>query len=401
MYYAGIDWADQHHDAVVIDDEGRRVGSIRVEHNARGLAKLMDFLKSMATPDQLAIVVETDRGLLVATLLESGLAVYPVNPKTVNKRRVPSGAKTDAIDAYMLARAGRSDLRDLRRLAPDDPVVEELKLLTRDQDMLVQSQTRLLNQLTACLKAYYPVALELFSKLHQASTLAFLRAFPTLESAREASEEAMTQVLREAGHPHFASKSREIRAKLGEPQLSASPAVVRAKSLLTLALVEQLSSLVVRIAQYDKEIERLFSQHSDAPIFLGLPGAGKRLAPRLLAEWGGDRERYSDASGVQALAGTSPVVYQSGNYSRARKRYACSKPFRNTLYQYAWASLQKEEWAEEYYKRKRKEGKSHTMALRALANQRVRIIHALWKNRQTYESSVFLQAQREHARRAA
>ncbi len=175
---------------------------------------------------------------------------------------------------------------------------------------------------------------------------------------------------------------------------------MRAKSLLTLALVEQLSSLVVRIAQYDKEIERLFSQHSDAPIFLGLPGAGKRLAPRLLAEWGGDRERYSDASGVQALAGTSPVVYQSGNYSRARKRYACSKPFRNTLYQYAWASLQKEEWAEEYYKRKRKEGKSHTMALRALANQRVRIIHALWKNRQTYESSVFLQAQREHARRA-
>lgn len=401
MYYAGIDWADQHHDAVVIDDEGRRVGSIRVEHNARGLAKLMDFLKDKATPRELAVVVETDRGLLVATLLESGLAVYPVNPKTVNRRRAPSGAKTDAIDAYMLARTGRSDLRDLRRLAPDDPVVEELKLLTRDQDMLIQSQTRLVNQLTACLKAYYPVALGLFSKLHQPSTLAFLRAFPTPEAAREADEETIARFLREAGHPRFASKSREIRAKLSEPQLSASPAVVRAKSLLMLALVEQLSSLVVRIAEYDKEIERLFSQHFDAPIFRGLPGAGKRLAPRLLAEWGGDRERYSGASGVQALAGTSPVVYQSGNYSRARKRYACSKPFRNTLYQYAWASLQKEEWAAGYYERKRKEGKSHTMALRALANQWVRIIHALWKTRQTYESSVFLQAQREHARRAA
>ncbi len=354
MYYAGIDWADQHHDAVVIDDEGRRVGSIRVEHNTRGLARLTDFLKDIATPRELAVVVETDRGLLVASLLESGLAVYPVNPKTVNRRRAPSGAKTDAIDAYMLARTGRSDLRDLRRLAPDDPVLEELKLLTRDQDMLIQSQTRLVNQLTACLKTYYPVALGLFSKLHQASTLAFLRAFPTPEAAREADEETIARVLRQAGHPHFASKSREIRVKLGEPQLSASPAVARAKSLLMLALVEQLSSLVVRIAEYDNEIERLFSEHLDAPIFRGLPGAGKRLAPRLLAEWGGDRERYSSASGVQALAGTSPVVYQSGNYSRARKRYACSKPFRNTLYQYAWASLQKEEWAAEYYQRKRK-----------------------------------------------
>ncbi len=271
MYYAGIDWADQHHDAVVIDGDGIRVGSIRVEHCARGLARLTDFLGDIASPQDLAVVVETDHGLLVAALLESGLAVYPVNPKTVNKRRVPSRAKTDAIDAYMLAKAGRSDLQDLRRLAPDDPVVEELKLLTRDQDTLIQGQTRLVNQLTACLKAYYPVALELFSKLNQASTLAFLKTFPTLEAAMEAGEKAITQVLRQAGHPHFASKSREIRAKLGEPQLSATPAVVRAKSLLMLALVEQLSSLVASIAEYDKEIERLFSQHCDAPIFRGLP----------------------------------------------------------------------------------------------------------------------------------
>ncbi len=401
MYYAGIDWADRHHDAVVIDEEGRRVRSIRVEHNARGLSKLTDFLKSMAMPQELAVVVETDRGLLVASLLESGISVYPVNPKTVDRRRVPSGVKTDAIDAYMLARTGRSDLRELRRLAPDDPMVEELKLLARDQDMLIQSQTRLVNQLTACLKGYYPAALGLFSKLHQPSTLAFLRAFPTLETAKEADEETIGRILRQAGHPHFASKSREIRAKLGEPQLSASPAVVRAKSLLMLALVEQLSSLVERIAEYDREIERLFSQHRDAAVFRGLPGAGKRLAPRLLAEWGGDRGRYSSASGVQALAGTSPVVYQSGNYSRARKRYACSKTFRNTLYQYAWASLQKEEWAAGYYERKRKEGKSHTMALRALANQWVRIIHALWVKRESYDPAVFVQAQRDHSPRAA
>lgn len=63
----------------------------------------------------------------------------------------------------------------------------------------------------------------------------------------------------------------------------------------------------------------------------------------------------------------------------------CRKPFRNTLYQYAWTSLQKEEWAAEYYQRKRKEGKSHTMALRALANQWVRVIHALWKKGEAYD----------------
>jgi len=66
-------------------------------------------------------------------------------------------------------------LSDLRRLEPDSPKVQELKTLTRDQDALVQMQTRLVNQLTACLKDYYPAALMFFSKLQQHSTLIFLQ----------------------------------------------------------------------------------------------------------------------------------------------------------------------------------------------------------------------------------
>jgi len=48
--------------------------------------------------------------------------------------------------------------------------------------------------------------------------------------------------------------------------------------------------------------------HADSDAFSSLPGAGKRLALRLLAEWGDDRARYTDATSVQALAGTSPVA---------------------------------------------------------------------------------------------
>jgi transposase len=171
MWYAGIDWADRHHDAVVIDAAGRRVAALRVDHSAAGLAKLTDFLRDIGDvaqhPDHLACIVETSRGLLITALLEAGLPVYPVNPRTVDQRRKPSGAKTDAIDAYPLARTGRSDLPDLRRLVPDGPLVAELRLLTRDLEGLIQGQTRLLNRLTACLKAYYPAALALFSTLHR------------------------------------------------------------------------------------------------------------------------------------------------------------------------------------------------------------------------------------------
>jgi transposase len=122
-----------------------------------------------------------------------------VNPRTVDRKRGASFAKTDLIDAYLLAKTGRADLQDLHRLTPDSEKVAELKQLTRDQDSLIQMQTRLINQLTACLKAYYPVALELFSKLQQPSTLRFLQAFPTPESAMKASPEQITQLLTDLG----------------------------------------------------------------------------------------------------------------------------------------------------------------------------------------------------------
>jgi transposase len=49
---------------------------------------------------------------------------------------------TDTIDAYLLARKGRDDLDELQRLTLDSPIIAELKALTRDQDRLIQMQTR-------------------------------------------------------------------------------------------------------------------------------------------------------------------------------------------------------------------------------------------------------------------
>src|SRR5579875_2284376 len=202
MWYAGIDWADTHHDTVVIDEAGHQVASKRVAHTKAGLDALIAFLTGSAGPDQkeqVACIVETTHGLLITALLEGGFAVYPVHPKTVNRWRGAAGGKTDQIDAYLLAKLGRAELADLRKLQPDSPAIAELKALTRDQESLIQMQTRLVNQLTACLKAYYPVALELFTKLHQRSTLLFLQAFPTPQAAQAATQDEIMAVLAQTG----------------------------------------------------------------------------------------------------------------------------------------------------------------------------------------------------------
>ena len=211
MFFAGIDWADDHYDAVVVNEAGKSVGSTHVSHSPEGMANLRRFLLSIAgDPESIPCFVETNNGLLITSLLEMGFPVYPMNPKTVDRRRKPSGAKTDGIDACLLARTGRSDFADLRQLKPDSPIVLELKILTRNQDVLIHTQTRLVNQLTACLKAYYPAALELFTKLHQPITLAFLQAYPTPKAALGAPIEQISALLKEHHHPTPNPKAQKI-----------------------------------------------------------------------------------------------------------------------------------------------------------------------------------------------
>jgi len=398
MWYVGLDWADTHHDVAVLDEAGKRMGARRFAHSHAGLHELQAFLLGIAPEvEQLACIVETNHGLLITFLLEAGIPVYPVNPKTANQLRKAAGAKTDQIDAHLLAKIGRLELAELRRLEPDSPIVAELKTLTRDQDALIQTQTRLVNQLTACLKEYYPAALHLFAKLQQRSTLVFLQAYPTPQAAQAASVEAITATLRTGKHTNPRQVAPKIVEELHRPQLVASEVVVRAKARLMLSLVKQLLVVIAEIASYDKAIHTLFLTHKDQDLWSSLPGAGKRLAPRLLAEWGEDRSRYADASSVQTLAGTAPVPFQSGKYAKAHKRFACVKPLRNALHQFAWQSTLQEGWARDYYQRKRAEGKTHSMAVRALANVWVRIIYRMWQSKTCYQTATFEAAQLAHA----
>jgi Transposase/Transposase IS116/IS110/IS902 family len=418
MWFVGIDWSQRHHDCVVLDQDGRRIGRIRVAHSAEGIAQLCAWLRAQACqasatgpeeasadPEQLFCVLETSHGLLITALLDAGFPVYPVNPKTVDHARGAAGAKTDEIDAHLLAKHGFANRWELRRLAPDRPLVAELKALTRDQDLLVHEQTRLVNRLIAALRTYYPVALELFDRLHQPSALAFLARYPTPEQARRAPRLELAAFVHE--QPHFPQPERTVERLwrlLQASPLVAEPVTTRTKARLVAVLVRQLQALHDDTAAYDQEIMRLFRTHPDSALFSSLPSCGgkaKRLAPRLLAEIGDDRARYEQRAGLQALAGTAPRPRSSGMVATAQKRRAGVRPLRNVLHQFARCSIREEEWAAAYYQKKRREGKRHHAAVRALANVWTRIISAMWQSQTRYDVATFRAAQAAHSRPAA
>ncbi|MBK8038647.1 MAG: IS110 family transposase [Verrucomicrobiaceae bacterium] len=143
-----------------------------------------------------------------------------------------------------------------------------------------------------------------------------------------------------------------------------------------MAKIKQLCTLDAQLDEYLRRIEALFASHADSGMFGSLPGAGPKLAPRLLSEIGSDRSLYDDAQGLQCIAGTAPVSYQSGKIAKVQMRRSCNRNLRHTMHMLADKSREKCTWASIYYDELRKRGKSHAQALRSLGQRWLKI---MWK----------------------
>lgn len=400
MYYVGIDWADDHHDIHITDDSSKKLESFRIAHNPEGFDSFLSRIQNLSLDkNKFLFALETSKGLLIASLLKEGYTVYPINPMSVaryRERYKTSGVKTDQFDAMVLANILRTDRGQYRPLGPDTPFIKELKILTRDHQQLIDDRTRLSNKLTACLKEYYPLALKLFSSVTQKITLQFLKSYPTPQQAQTFTRARLQQFLKKNAYSH-PKRLEDLLKLIKSPWLKAEPLVVKSKSRLMLTLVGQLNVLQVSIEQYEEEIGHLFDAHQDKDIYTSLPGCGKNLGPRLLAEIGDDRKRYKNSNSIQCEAGTAPVTKRSGNYIHVHFRRACRKPLRNALQEFSFCSINWCEWARQYYDSQRVKGKKHHEAVRALANKWVKIIFVMWQNRVPYNEAYHLQMKTEHA----
>ncbi len=306
--FVGFDWASDHHDVVLVDQRGKIVEDFRFDDTAEGWQLLVK--KSGKYPD-VAVAIETCSGATVERLLEAGYAVYPVNPKAAKRyreRQAPSGTKTDGLDAWILADALRVAGHTWRRLQPDAPLTVELRLLCRDEVVLIEQRTALVCQLRAALGEYYPVALEAFDDWPLPSTWAFIESFPTPAALAAAGKRKWEKFLHthKLYRPQTYQKRLELFAQ-AEP-FCGSPAMTNAKSMLAVALAGQLRVLQGHLDKFRDQIKKLFAKHPDHDLFGSLPGAGAKLAPRLLAELGAPRDRFASHEALQYHAGTAPVA---------------------------------------------------------------------------------------------
>jgi transposase len=397
--YVGIDWADQKHDVVL-----RSVGDpAKAEHQVikSEINALNDWIAQMherfGAKGKVLVCLEQSRGALIYQLMAYELfELYPINPSQLaNYRKTffSSGAKDDRSDADLLGELLMCHRDRLKAWKPDDQLTRELASLNEGRRNAVDRRTELANEIKSQLKLYFPVALQILENdITTALAADLLVQWPTLAELQKVSPGK----LRRFFYGHNSRQEKKILERLAlinqAKPLTTDAAIIRPNALRVKLLAQQLKSLLPFIAEYEKRIAELFGSHPDSFLFDNLPGAGPALAPRLLTAFGTDRDRFEVASDVSTLNGIGPVRIASGKRSSVHFRWACPKFQRQSFHEFATHSIRFCPWAQTYYQTQIARGKTHHVAVRALAFKWIRILFACWKNRVPYDPDRYLKA---------
>jgi transposase len=393
----GIDWADDHHDVALQAHDSATVDEFRLAHTPEAIHQWLAALAARFGGRSIGIAIETSRGPLVHALLDAPFIVlYPINPRSLRRFREtfsPNGAKDDRPDARLLLTLLLRHRDALVPWQPDAPATRLLRRLVERRRAAVELRTQLTLQLQSVLKEYFPQALDWAGDdLSAAMASDFLTRWPTLAAVQRARPTTVRGFYTAHGCRRAARLEQRLAAMRTAVPLTDDVAVVTSNVLTVHLLVAQLRTVAPHLDRLDREIATCFAQHADAALFRALPGAGAALAPRLLAVVGTDRRRFPAATDLQQHAGIAPVTVRSGRQHHVHWRWATSTFVRQTFHEFAHHSVQHCRWARAFYRQQRERGKSHHVAVRALAFKWIRIIWRCWQDRTPYDGAHYERA---------
>ena len=395
--YVGIDWGDDKHDICLspgVSRDPRDRERFELEHDPEAIARWAKRLRKRFGGRPVAVCVELARGPLVSALLEHDVfVIFPVNPQSLARYRETftiSGAKDDPSDAEFALDFLQRHRDQLEPLQLESAVMRSVRELVASRRQVVDGRTRITNQLTAALKAYFPQVLDWFRDKSTEVFSAFLERWPTLQAAKRARRSTLERFFREHRVTYAAVVKRRIDAIKAAVPLTKDEGVIMPNAALVKALVLQLRATNQGIRDLEAAINELVVQHEDYELFSTLPGAGPAFAPRLLAAFGEDRERFANAGDVQCTMAIAPVLKRSGGSTVVQMRYRCDRFLKQTFVEWAAQTIPKSFWARAFYDQQRAKDAKHQAALRALAFKWIRILFRVWKDRVPYDETRYL-----------
>lgn len=362
-----------------------------VSHTAEDLKELVVLIKSL--PGETKVLMESTGNYhepVARTLSAEGIFVCVVNAWVIKQYNVNHmrRAKTDKKDSMKLAAFCIDCWLELVEYRPEEDIRRDLKLLNRQYQLNIKTQTQVRLNLISQLELTFPgIRGQFTSPLRDTDGhekwVDFVSAFPHRDRVAKLSLSVFKTKYRsfckKKGYQYTEPKAVQIH--------TFSRSVVCSLNLDDTVgfVIGNLTSQLIMLMENSFEIRRrmteLAVQLPEYETVIGLFGVGKTTAPQLMAEIG-DPRRFHSAKAITAYAGLDTEPDDSGQVVNKGERHITKRGpafLRKTLFMVMTTYLEmkpQEEPVYQFLDKKRSEGKMYYVYMTAAANKFLRIYYA-------------------------
>jgi len=385
MLYVGIDIGKFHHEASIVNEQGKEVKkSLRFSNNREGFQRLISWLPHSA----ISFAIEATGHYwftLFDFLTNKNFPIKVVNPIQCDAYRQSKirKTKTDKRDSFIIADLLRLGL--IQETISTQKWILELRDLSRFRFSLIDQISDLKRHLIAILDKIFPEFEDLFKSPFLKSARELLKAHPTPEDIASLSIKELTQLLTQNSHGKFTEeKAEKIKLQaansVGLTYLKDSATVQIRCLLLHIEFIEEQVKLL------EEKITEIVQQHQT--FLTTIPGISNVLAGTIIGEIG-NIDRFSSPRKLTAYAGIDPTTFSSGEFEATQTHMSKrgSPYLRRALWLAATCAWKFNPDLRDYYNRKIAQGKHYGTVIGAIARKLIYRIYTVVKEQRPYKVS--------------
>jgi len=389
MINIGIDVGKFKHCAAVLDD---KTGEVLIKpfffrNDQEGFELFCSKTKQYFRRKHLIGMEDTGHYMINLTnyLLDKNLTVKYINPRSTSLRRKELGmsAKNDRKDALLIAEM-LSEKKFWRSVSKQSLEIDKLREITRLYHQLQEQQNQDMNRLQRALDITFPEVNSLSWTRYSKSYMQFLSLYSSAASIASQDIRNLRKALKTTGRGRQCKVTAEEIKQLAKESIGDNNVAVELEIKSVIAIINTRED---QIHSLEKKIEE-FSRQLNSPI-ISIPGISHITGMTILAEIGDIRD-FPEAAKLISFAGMEPLVHQSGKYDAAHTPISKhgSKYLRKALYQAIFTVCNYDPTFQDYYTKKRNQGKSHRCAQGHCVRKLIRVIFKLLSSNSSFDSEL-------------
>ena len=378
----GIDVGSASHHITILDEEDHILYNQKVSHKLDEFTENIKLFKKLEKKEKgkISFALEGKNGYSTPfdrILLDQGFTLYNIdNLKLKRFREAFAGEwKDDKRDALMLSKMlklkehidGKKE-KVFIEIEKPSLITENLKLLSRHQQTLIEERIRLTNRLGKKLLEVCPEILKL-GKVKYKKIITLLVKYPDFSKYKRITLKSLLKIkgIGEKDAPFLLKKLNNIVY---------IPGLTDIYKTIILSYTKRILELQKEIKVIDKKLDEIGKKDKSVNHLKTIPGVATKLASRFAGEVG-DIKRFPSEKQLAIYCGIACVNNDSGKVTKAKAVYKANKICKQTLITMAGGSIRFIPQCKIYYLKKRAEGKSHNHTLRCLARQLIKVIYKM------------------------